>query len=307
MNGHYTSHLSPVRWPILLMLAALLTLSACGKKRALTETPPGRNPAYITAELEERLLDYSWFGSKISSEVDVQGQKHSFKTTVKMRKDSLIWLSISPALGIEVARMVITPDSVKFIDKWNDKYFIGDYTVMQEKLQLYFDFDILQDLIVGNPLLYDNTEKFRSTREEGMYVLTSKAKPRVRRAAGMRLSRRSIEETADTLMVDLDDKELDRATRNADEEELILKRYYIDATTWKTVRTVVTDLATQRGIEIDYIAFETIEGQVVPKESVYRVVTDQGQSTFEMEYSRIRIDQAYQFPFKVPDKFEPME
>jgi len=134
------------------MLLTLLLFSSCARKKATRGDIPGRSPAYITSELEEAMLDYEWFGARIASEVRVKDERHSFKTILKMRKDSVIWLSISPALGIEVARMVITPDSVKFIDKWNDQYFIGDYEIMQERLDLGFDFSLLQDMVVGNPL-----------------------------------------------------------------------------------------------------------------------------------------------------------
>ncbi|HAR20844.1 MAG TPA: DUF4292 domain-containing protein, partial [Cytophagales bacterium] len=37
--------------------------------------------------------------------------------TIRIRKDSVIWISVNPALGIEVVRALITKDSIFVIDK----------------------------------------------------------------------------------------------------------------------------------------------------------------------------------------------
>ena len=60
-------------------------------------------------------------------------QSHSGSGTIRMIKDSLIWISIS-ALGIEAGRALMTPDSVKFIFKLKNKYFAGDYSYLRRFL-----------------------------------------------------------------------------------------------------------------------------------------------------------------------------
>ena len=40
------------------------------------------------------------------------GQTGTFTLNVRMARDSVIWMSISPALGVEAARVLLTPDSV---------------------------------------------------------------------------------------------------------------------------------------------------------------------------------------------------
>ena len=43
---------------------------------------------------------------------------------VKKQRDSFIWVSVSAALGVDVARLLLTPDSVKFISPREKKYFV---------------------------------------------------------------------------------------------------------------------------------------------------------------------------------------
>ncbi len=37
-------------------------------------------------------------------------------------RDSAVWVSVIPALGIEMARALLTPDSLKLMDKLHDQY-----------------------------------------------------------------------------------------------------------------------------------------------------------------------------------------
>jgi hypothetical protein len=213
-------------------------------------------------------------------------------------------MSISPALGIEVARVLITQDSIKFIDKWNDQYFIGDYSFMKEKLNIDIEFDILQDMIVGDPMLYTGQERFKSNKEDNAYLLTSKNKGRVRRAAGVRYNGKE-EQTLDSLTFDVDESTYQRITRNAqDEGDLIIKRYWVEADTWKTVRSIITDLGSKRSIETHITEHTEHDGKRVPKKMTFTLTDLTEVSTFKMDYSRLKINQHFTFPFQIPEKFE---
>src|SRR6188508_1360887 len=52
-----------------------------------------------------------WISGKAAVETDMEGKTSSFDISIRVRKDSVIWISISPLLGIEVARVLITRDS----------------------------------------------------------------------------------------------------------------------------------------------------------------------------------------------------
>src|SRR5258706_5484359 len=60
-----------------------------------------------------------WINGKASVETDMEGKTNSFDISIRAKKDSAICISISPLLGIEVARLLITRDSVKFMDRYH--------------------------------------------------------------------------------------------------------------------------------------------------------------------------------------------
>ncbi|MDH5610637.1 MAG: DUF4292 domain-containing protein, partial [Cyclobacteriaceae bacterium] len=69
---------------------------------------------------------------------------------IRMGKDSAIWISLSPGLGIEVARIYINPDSVYFVDRINKTYMEKSF----EQISRDFDFDItfhlVESVLLGN-------------------------------------------------------------------------------------------------------------------------------------------------------------
>src|SRR5208283_696073 len=115
----------------------------------------------------------NWLIAKFSADYKNKGQKNSFNGQIRIRKDSVIWVSFSPALGIEVFRMMLTQDSVKFINRMNNTYFAGDYNYVNQYLNTNIDYDILQSFLTGNDLSFYENEKFRAGVENGIYKLAT--------------------------------------------------------------------------------------------------------------------------------------
>ncbi len=289
--------------------AIVLLLASCKKNRETVNIAGPATPSFITRNMEAHMLNYEWFSAKIDTEVINKGQKTSFKTNLRMKKDSIIWMSISPALGIEVARMIITPDSIKFLDKWNDQYYIGTHKFLEDRIKVHLDFNMIQDLAVGNPILYDPDEKFKGTKDEDGYILTSRSKSKVRKAAGLRLNRKSVEQMEDTLIIEIDERKYDRVMErfNEEDEELIVKRYWLHAENFKVLRTIINDLLNLRSIEADYTEFTEIEGVKVPSKMNYSIIDNDQEISFDMEYARVKLDQKTTFPFTIPEKFVQIE
>lgn len=73
-------------------------------------------------------------------------------SSVKMKKDSIIQLSLSPFLGIEMARIILRPDSVTIIDKNNHYYYTADYGILKTKFGVEVNFNDVQALLSNQPL-----------------------------------------------------------------------------------------------------------------------------------------------------------
>src|SRR2546430_12276296 len=109
---------------LLLVLPAIFI--SCRHKKHLAKAPVTavdtnsekcrmdfKNGKALSKRMNENELDYAYASAKFNCELTLDGEEHSFNVTVRTRKDSVIWMSISK-LGIDAARVLITKDSVKF-------------------------------------------------------------------------------------------------------------------------------------------------------------------------------------------------
>ncbi len=110
----------------------------------------------IVNKLETQRIKFSTFSAKVK--MDYDGSEGSDQATVylRMQKDSVIWLSLTGALGIEGFRVMITPDSVKVMNKLKKIIQYRRISYLQELTQVPVDFASLQDILIGNPVYLDS-------------------------------------------------------------------------------------------------------------------------------------------------------
>jgi hypothetical protein len=101
-------------------------------------------------------IDFKTFSAKVNVDYrDADNRDYNLNAFVRIYKDSLIWISVNSILG-EALRVYITKDSVKLLDKQNKKYIARGMNYIQSITSLPFDFQTLQDVIVGNPAFIDS-------------------------------------------------------------------------------------------------------------------------------------------------------
>jgi hypothetical protein len=142
-------------------LFALLCSSCFINKKTIVV--PGRvlqrNTSVIDSfthqSIKYKTLKYDFDATIINSEesTDLNG-------TLKIIKDSAIWISLSPGLGIEAARAILTQDSIKFINRINSEYFKGDYIYLKENFNLDVDFKTVQSLLTTESIIGLSYEEY---------------------------------------------------------------------------------------------------------------------------------------------------
>ena len=109
----------------------------------------------IVSNVSAHPIDFTTFSAKVK--IDYEGKENSDQATayVRIQKDSVIWISLTGALGIEGMRVMIKKDSVKLMNKLNKTVQYRSIAYLQELTQIPFDFNNIQDMIVGNPVFMD--------------------------------------------------------------------------------------------------------------------------------------------------------
>jgi len=85
--------------------------------------------------------------SKMSMAFNVNEREINVSAVCKIKKDSAIFLSIQPFMGIEMFKAEFKPDSVKVFDKMNHKYYVSDYSFFSKRFGVDVDFYSFQALL----------------------------------------------------------------------------------------------------------------------------------------------------------------
>ncbi len=162
-----------IKYSVFILLSCTLLLHACRTHKAIPvkETVKEALPALEPEEYLGLQLDYRTFSGKASVHLEQKGEQQDFSANIRMQKDKSIWAS-AIALGIaEVARAMITEDSLQAIVRLNKKAYALTYQEGAELLEADVPFTSLQNLLVGNPLITDGAVKGIEDRDS-MVVLT---------------------------------------------------------------------------------------------------------------------------------------
>jgi len=280
-------------------------MSACRQpKEVVRETPvKNRTAGYLLKRYAENKYDFDWLGMKVDASFGVEDNSDNFKATIRMRKDSAIWVSIVPALGIEMIRVLITPDSLKYLSKIpeNKFYYTGGFDEIGRLIGIDFDFEMLQDLLVGNAIgLEKDEQRFRSEIDDNDYLLISKYRRKVRRVVGV--DDRKLE--GDTILVNPDDPRFRRTAKRTDEEDgLIISRYWLEPSGFRLVKSVFNDLLRQRTMEISYEDFQPDGEQYYPAKCRLLMSSTQVRQEMRYEITKLSSGKPYEFPFEIPEDY----
>ena len=88
------------------------------------------------------------------------GKNNEVNALVHIEKDKRIWVAIFGSLGpvtVEAFRVLITPDSVKILDKMKKVARLRSVSYLQDQIHLPVDFKTVQDILIGNPVYFDTT------------------------------------------------------------------------------------------------------------------------------------------------------
>ncbi|MCE3279356.1 MAG: Deoxyuridine 5-triphosphate nucleotidohydrolase [Bacteroidetes bacterium] len=267
---------------IVLLFVLVFSFSSCKNQKKITLNNGKcildfKNAKTLKANLQANELKFNWLSAKLSAEAVIDSTDNSFTISLRMKKDSVIWMSISK-LGIEGARVFITKDSVKFITKvpgQSNKYFKGDYAYISKLLNTELDFEMLQSLLVGNSVsFYDEDEKIKPGVDNCQYTLGTIRK----------FKRRKMERG----------KELREPAQSI----------FLTSENFKISRILFYEFNPDRSFDAHFGAYEKAdETQLFPMKMNYTIKA-QKNVNIDLTYTKVTLNEEQSFPFKIPDNYE---
>ena len=124
------------------ILVILLFLTGCNKRLI-----------YLNQDnIDINAFKFDYFTAKAKLIYTNGDQKLSAVANLRIKSDSLIWISISPGLGIEAFRIKLTTDSVFLLDRIDHNYMKSSYREFSNFYGFNLNFKWIQAIMLGNPL-----------------------------------------------------------------------------------------------------------------------------------------------------------
>ncbi|MBR5086114.1 MAG: DUF4292 domain-containing protein [Muribaculaceae bacterium] len=143
---------------VLLSILAILLSTGCSKKvvnngndaskTVITVVNDINNNQDVSANLSKyHQADWSSFKSGGNAELKMGGKSMSSSMHIRMKRGKAIYVSLRPYIGIEVAKMVISGDSILLVDKLHKRFILEKASLLTNGIPVTVD--ILQDIFLG--------------------------------------------------------------------------------------------------------------------------------------------------------------
>ena len=96
--------------------------------------------------------NFNTFSGKARAVLNIGGNSNDVTLTIRIKRDQKIWVSVTAIAGIEVARAVITPDSLLVINRLQSLYLKKPFSYINKFAGNQVNYKTIESLLVGNAI-----------------------------------------------------------------------------------------------------------------------------------------------------------
>ncbi|MEJ2883427.1 DUF4292 domain-containing protein [Pedobacter sp. GR22-6] len=163
----------------LVLLLLVMLAGACKTKKVIVKVPEtGVNTTVVNKKAEnlktlaDKDLVYTSLSMKAKANLEINGNGNNVTMNIRMVKDEKIWVSITAIAGIEVARALITPDSIKVKNSFQGVYLKKPFSYIHRYTNPQVNFALLQSIFSGNTIKDFMVEQSGLEQQNGVWLLT---------------------------------------------------------------------------------------------------------------------------------------
>ena len=234
-----------------------------------------------------------YFYSKIKCDYSDTNQNKSFKTSIRMVKDSAVNALITFAT-IPIINSLIRPDSVIITNRQDKCVIRRDLDFIKEQFGVSFDYRNIEELLLGLPIGFDTTQKYFQIHDPYNYILSSHKKRAIRRETR---NNRPERDRNGRLIQRREDRD------NEAEEENVILKYYLANDLRSLKRIFIDSPDDTTTIAIDYLTRDSIDNYLVPNEVQMVIVTPRNRLVITLDYERTEVNVPQEIRFVIPEEY----
>jgi hypothetical protein len=217
------------------------------------------------------------FYSKISTKYKDTTMNISFKTSIRMVKDSAVSALIT-YLSLPIYNSLVTPDTLTIVNKRAKCYVKTKLSYIKETFGVTFDYKNIEELLLGMPLGYEIDQKYFQIHDHYNYIISSHRK-----------------------------REIKKADKKEKLQDDIIVKYYLNNQLNELKKMEINSKLDTTNIIVNYISRNNINGYSIPHEVTIQVQTPRNSIFVNMSYEKVEINLPQQILITIPEKYEICE
>ncbi len=276
----------------LLILAAGWWSCKTPREVATVNVKPISTPKLLK-NIENTGLFYNYLTiSRINCQFSNNNSNTSFRVNLKAIRDEKILVSVTK-LNIPVVRVLLTPDSIVYVNYLEKNYFTDDYSYLSSILNIDLDFELVQAIVSNSAFSYRNDQKdkdfraFTTSVEEGMYVLQSQRERKVIRL-----------ETKNKAA------KIERRLKRLDDTALILQKLFFNPGNFALTKVLISDKTNQREMKLNFGDFVQIEDKDYPGSIDIQFLSETEKLELNVRLSGFSTEKPSPLRLEIPQNYE---
>lgn len=259
-----------------LILISLIFFAGCKSWKKTTSEPDNiqkENLKQLSEQSANANFQYKWLQAKISGKIETQNKNIRFKANLRMKKDSVIWVSVKPGMGFEAIRLMVTPDSVKMMNRLKRTYIKEEYPAIKALIGIDIPFDVFQDIIIGNMPVINSYHIWQTDTTDNYHVI----------------------------------KEKSEYDSDKNYEKKITQEFRLNPGNYKLSNLLVEKTDSENSlVSFDYFDYKELENMKYP--AMIKGKINKGSiSQLNLTYKKLSISEEQEFPFSINPKYKKMK
>jgi hypothetical protein len=221
---------------------------------------------------------FSNFTARFSASYKSNITSHNFKGQIRIITDSLIWVSVSPGLGVELLRLKVTADSVFFMNRVHNQYYTGPIAALKKISGIDFNYKALQALLLNEFMVYPFGIKDTLSYLKQMQMSRIGASVELKSLSGSK-----------------------QDTANA---PLSFTKYILDSFSKRISQFEIRDGSSSKNLYLQYTSADRTLDFGTPDNVMVQYKERDNFTNLDLQYTRKQFDTEISAPFSVPDRYK---
>jgi hypothetical protein len=241
-------------------------------------------------------IDYEVMVMKATMALNIKSKSYNLKANIRIKKDSLIWINLTHSTGIPVVRVLLTNDSIKVLERIDKNYYKGDYKSLSNEFKINFTFNTIMGILTDELISFTKNKKPNRIFE----------------------SYKSDNDSDNYTLQNYNDRIVKKQKRKGN-DFFMLEKILISPDAFKITDFIIEDASENRELRVSYSDFQKIDNIIsnadtinenyglFPHNVIFSLKADSSSTDFELNYSKVKINEDKKFSFRIPDTYEVKE